>query len=410
MVDTEFCEAAQCCQLVLKMENDMNATVSFDYRNLSLKDLGVRAIQTKTGKHVVRGISLDGDEVNPSNRFWTSIFAKYGFNSQFFKYFDYGEVFERIASRNGTDKVRVCVETRHIPAKDGGTTARKTVLAATGVDRPLLKYEELSGLVKDFGGDRLQYSDGILSSVHSPRIDGGDFQIGGDSFCNKFSLHSPIDGFGNPNLYLMLLRQVCGNGAIGFAKAFRSQVAVGKGESGVFALSKALDGFNNEEGFAAIRQRFESAQLSWASVYETAQLYRTLVKAANTGGITGGRSILTDRFNVSAGLPTVTEELPILSAFHRLTGDTALTYGISNLDILTVKRQRTLPVKCTVYDALNFATEVATHHATPDAARSLQAWVGQLVSGEYDMEGTKEKFADFADFHVDKARLAVAAN
>jgi hypothetical protein len=383
--------------------------VSFDYRNVSLKDIVVRAEQKKTGKHVVRAISLDGDDTQPSSRFWTSIFAKYGFNSQFFKYFDYSEVFDRIADRNGSDKVRVCVETKKIPTQAGGVTERKTVLAATGVDRPLLKYDELSGLVKDFGGDQLQYSGGILSSTHSPRIDGGEFTINGDSFCNKFSLHSPIDGFGNPNLYLMLLRQICGNGAIGFTKAFRSQVAVGKGESGVFALTKALDGFNNEEGFAAIRQRFESAQSSWASVYETAQLYRTIAKAANTGGITGGKSILTDRFNSNVE-GSVTEELPILSAFHKLTGDTALTYGISNLDSLTVKRQRTLPVKCTVYDALNFATEVATHHANPEAARSLQAWVGQLISGEYDMEGTKEKFGDFADFHVDKAKLAIAAS
>ena len=382
--------------------------VSFDYRTVSLKDLVVRAEAKKSGKSLVRSISIDGDDVNPSTRFWTSIFAKYGFNSQFFKYFDYGEVFDRIADRNGSDKVRVCVENRAIKTEKGETN-RKTALAATGVDRPLLKYEDLSGLVKDFGGDQLQYSAGILSSTHSPRIDGGEFTINGDSFCNKFSLHSPIDGFGNPNLYLMLLRQICGNGAIGFAKAFRSQVAVGKGESGVFALTKALDGFNNEEGFAAIRQRFESAQSSWASVYETAELYRTIAKAANMGGITGGKSILTDRFNSSVD-GAVTQELPILSAFHKLTGDTALTYGISNLDALTVKRQRTLPVKCTVYDALNFATEVATHHSTPEAARSLQAWVGQLISGEYDMEGTKEKFSDFADFHVDKARLAIAAN
>jgi len=382
--------------------------VSFDYRTVSLKDLVVRSEVTKTGKNVVKAVSLDGDDVQPSQRFWTSIFAKYGFNNQFFRYFDYPEVFGRIADRNATDQVRICVETRNIKTEKGNRE-RKTVLAATGVDRPLLKYDEISHLIKDYGGEQLQYANGIISATHSPRIDGGEFKIGGDTFCNKFSLQAPIDGFGNPNLYLMLLRQICSNGAIGMAKAFRSQVAVGKGESGVFALTKALDGFNNEEGFAAIRQRFESAQNSWASVYETAQLYRTIAKAANQGGITGGKSFLTDKWGAKTE-GAVTEELPILSAFHKMTGDTALTYGISNLDSLTVKRQRTLPVKCTVYDALNFATEVATHHANPEAARSLQAWVGQLISGEYDMEGTKEKFGEFADFHVDKARLAIAAS
>lgn len=379
--------------------------VTFDYRNVSLKDLVVRAEVTKTGKHKINAISLDGDDVNPSTRFWTSIFAKYGFNSQFFKYFEYGEVFNRIAERNGSDKVRVCVETK---ALDGGKE-RKTALAATGVDRPLLKHDELVGLMKEFGGDQVQYSSGILSSVHAPRLDGGDFKVAGDDFCNRFQLQAPVDGFGNPNLYLMLLRQICGNGAVALTKAFRSQVAVGKGENSVFALTKALEGFNNEEGFAAIRERFESAANSWASVYETAQLYRTIAKAANTGGIRGGKSVLTDKWG-SKIEGAVTEELPILSAFHKMTGDVAMTYGISNLDALTVKRQRTLPTKCTVYDALNFATEVATHHATPEAARALQAWVGQQVAGEYDMEGTKEKFGDFADFHVDKAKLLIAAS
>lgn len=389
-------------------DDEMSDNCSFEYRNVSLKDLVVRAEVTKTGKHKVNAVSLDGDDVNPSARFWTSIFAKYGFNNQFFKYFDYGEVFNRIAERNGSDKVRVCVESRVIDTKKGQTT-RRTALAATGVDRPLLKYDELVGLVKDFGGDQVQYANGIISSVHAPRIDGGEFSISGDSFCNRFSLQTPVDGYGNPNIYLMLLRQICSNGAIGMTKAFRSQVAVGKGESGVFALTKAMEGFNNEEGFAAIRQRFESATSSWASVYETAQLYRTIARVANQGGITGGKSVLTDKWKSNVE-NSVTEELPILSAFHKMTGDVALTYGISNLDSLTVKRQRTLPTKCTVYDALNFATEVATHHANPEAARSLQAWVGQLISGEYDMEGTKEKFSEFADFHVDKARLAIAAS
>lgn len=382
--------------------------VTFNYRNVSLKDLIVRAEVQKTGKHKISAVSLDGEDVQPSQRFWTSIFAKYGFNNQFFRYFDYGEVFNRIADRNGSDKVRVCVETRNIETKNG-STVRKTALAATGVDRPLLKHDELVGMVRDFGGEQVQYANGIISSVHAPRIDGGEFDISGDSFCNRFSLQTPVDGYGNPNIYLMLLRQICANGAIALTKAFRSQVAVGKGESGVFALTKAMEGFNNEEGFAAIRQRFESATNSWASVYETAQLYRSIAKAANQGGITGGKSVLTDKWGSKVD-GSVTEELPILSAFHKMTGDVALTYGISNLDSLTVKRQRTLPTKCTVYDALNFATEVATHHSTPEASRSLQAWVGQLISGEYDMEGTKEKFGEFADFHVDKARLAIAAS
>src|SRR5690242_21369888 len=49
----------------------------------------------------------------------------------------------------------------------------------------------------------------------------------------------------------------------------------------------------------------------------------------------------------------------------------------SNLDALSAKRQRTLPARCKVYDLLNFASEVATHHATPAGERGLQGFVGR---------------------------------
>jgi hypothetical protein len=54
-----------------------------------------------------------------------------------------------------------------------------------------------------------------------------------------------------------------------------------------------------------------------------------------------------------------------------------------------------------VYDLVNFATEVATHYANPSTSRLLQAWVGGLISGEFDMESTKDRFAEFKDFHID---------
>ena len=41
---------------------------------------------------------------------------------------------------------------------------------------------------------------------------------------------------------------------------------------------------------------------------------------------------------------------PIIAAFHRMTGDVSQIYGLANVDALSVKRQRTLPVNCTVYD------------------------------------------------------------
>jgi hypothetical protein len=67
------------------------------------------------------------------------------------------------------------------------------------------------------------------------------------------------------------------------------------------------------------------------------------------------------------------------------------------------KRQRTLPAgPCTVYDLLNFASEVATHHSDEYGSRCCQAWIGQLVSGEYDLELSRQSFGEFKDFFMER--------
>ena len=88
--------------------------------------------------------------------------------------------------------------------------------------------------------------------------------------------------------------------------------------------------------------------------------------------------------------------------FYRMTGNLNELYGLANLDALSNKRQRVLPARCRVYDLLNFASEIATHHSTPEGARSMQACIGTLISDEYDLEGTAETATEFADFFVQK--------
>src|SRR5438445_155010 len=93
-----------------------------------------------------------------------------------------------------------------------------------------------------------------------------------------------LDGYGRPSVYLSLLRLVCSNGAVGYSPAFRSELSVGRGDDGVaFALTRVLDGFNNEDGYAALRQRFESAAKSWASVNEAQKLYKLLARLHGRG-------------------------------------------------------------------------------------------------------------------------------
>jgi hypothetical protein len=89
-----------------------------------------------------------------------------------------------------------------------------------------------------------------------------------------------------------------------------------------------------------------------------------------------------------------------------MTGDLTQLYGLANVDALSVKRQRTLPTRAKVYDLLNFASELATHHTTEMGGRVVQAYIGELISGEYDLEGTAEQFSDWRDFFVGSDQTA----
>lgn len=84
-----------------------------------------------------------------------------------------------------------------------------------------------------------------------------------------------------------------------------------------------------------------------------------------------------------------------------MTGDVSQIYGIANVDTLSSKRQRSLPVCCSVYDLLNFTSELATHHLRNESARQMQAAIGTLVSFEFDLEGSLNSFGKFKDFFVE---------
>jgi hypothetical protein len=55
-----------------------------------------------------------------------------------------------------------------------------------------------------------------------------------------------------------------------------------------------------------------------------------------------------------------------------------------------------------MYELMNFATEVSSHHAEAAGSRRLAGWFGTTVSNEFDLEGTRDQFGDFADFHMGK--------
>ena len=370
---------------------------------ISIKD--IRVIKPEKGQDQKASsipVEINGEVIQTQQRFWTSLFSRYGFNSQFFKYFNHDEVFDRIHSTEKNDKIRICIER--------GEDKTGRMLAVSNPTKPIADLDTVRDLLERYEGERLTYHNGEISALHSPRI-GGSSMIGGDLFHNKFSVHVPIDGYGQTNLYLAMLRQICSNGAVAISRAFRSTLQLGKSDDSVIpTLVRALDSYNNDEGFHALRARIESSTSSWASVFEAAGLYRELIRmhlsdelstdAPTSPMISGLVQSVTARTGKYYDSERLNESTPVLQAFHKMTGDTSVLYGIANSDALSIKRQKNLPVKCTVYDMLNFATEVSTHHSTPSGQRRLQGYFGTAVSNEYDLEGTQKEFPDFADFHL----------
>jgi len=343
---------------------------NFEYGMARVRDFRVSAERDlKTNRVMVKSLELHGEPVAPTRRFWKSLFMRFGFSESVFRYFDHAEVFQRIADRAPSDTVRFCIE------RGGAQGAR--LLSVSNPKRPVITHDAVRHLLDDYQGREINYSEGIVTSTHRPRSGDCDFEIGGDRFKHRFVMETPIDGFSQPRIYLSFLRMLCSNGAIGYSRAFRSDISLGKDIG--HCITRALESYDNGEGYAGLRQRFESSQTSWASLNECNKLYKLLFKAERSRGLKK---------------PTIVKD------FHKLTGQLNLIYGLTNLDALSEKRLRVLPAKCRVYDLINFASEVATHHADQATSRTLQAHIGTLISDEYDMEGTAIEAQEFADFFV----------
>ncbi len=353
---------------------------TFDYGFTSVGQLQVtEAERSKAGRLTIRALEVDGRPVRPTGRFWRSLFTRYGISETIFRYFSPAEVFGRISERSSDDDIRYCIECREGSADH--------LLAVTNPRRPVITGRQVEEVVAEHDAIEREYADGIITSQHIPRLGDRPFSIRGDRFAHRLVLETPVDGFSHPKIFLSFLRQVCSNGMVGYGRAFRSDISLGQDIG--HCIGRALAGFDNGEGYAAMRQRFESAQHSWASVRECGELSKRLTQMSD------GRSLKTDDWSRD---------------FHRMTGNLNTIYGLANLNALSQKRQRVLPTRCRVYDLMNFASEMATHHATTGARRTLQAFIGSLISEEYDLEGTAESVTDFADFFVTADSVDVSLN
>lgn len=337
--------------------------VKLEYRTVRLSELvPVSHFDEKRNKNIFTGLDLDGLlEVTP--RFKTSFLSRYQFSDNIFRYFGVEEVLERVSKTVASDSLRLCIERGR---EDAGQGFTGRLLAVSKPDGATMEYATADDVIRHYGGLDVNYVDGVITSTHSPAASGENaIAIAGDEHFCRYQLHTPIDGYGRANIYLSLLRTVCTNGAVGYARAFRSELNGGKDMLGT--LVRALESFDAVDEYDGLHQRFNSAVTTFASLRDARRLYDLLARLSHSG------------------------ELKVKGAFrtfHQLTGDYQREYGIPNFSTLTEKKLRTLKTNASLYQMFNFASELATHHAGPAGSKMLQAYIGSTVSTEYDLEGS----------------------
>ena len=357
-----------------------------------------RQARNKQATPKVKRILVDGNEMKINQRFLTSMCALYGFSPSIFTYFSPDELVSRIMQvRTGSSRIRIAVEHKDGVPMALGVTKPTKPLIDTNLLRGILQRVKPSLVRPDDNTDAeslVEYSDGVVTSWHAPRLE-SDFKIGDDLYQSRFVVETPIDGYGLPSAYISLLRVVCVNGAVGYAKAFRSQIQLGTEIGDAPAtMERFVDSFNSEEGYAALRQRFEVATKSPVSLNEYASIYELL----------RGSAFKTLHQN-DKGEEAAPWASQVSDKLEKLCGGIE-RYGVVNFDALSQKKRQLIPTNARMYDLLNLVTEVATHHADTIQGRKLQAWVGTTVSQEYDLEGVLADTEDPTDLFLGKKAKA----
>jgi len=350
--------------------------VKIQYQVNNIRDIqAVQTVNEKTGKRSVDSVRIGDREVEVSSRFWNSLFSKYGFSKNTFNYFEPAEVFNRIAERRSDDKIRVCL------ASGDDEVGAPTALAISNHAKPVHEYDAVLELLEGYElNGAIRYGNGIVSATHTPTAE-RSFDIKGDQFNPRYQTVIPIDGYGSPEVALGWDRVVCSNGVVVFGKVFSNKISGGSDmDAGLRRIANVCENYGNDEGYDALRRRLVSASESYASVLECSDAMKLVTRCLGSTGI--ARADVRDSFD----------------KFELVAGNPAMMYGLVTQTSASSKRLASLPSRATVYDLINFITEMSTHKFEAEIERrKVYGHVGQLLSGEFDLEGTAAGGRDFID-------------
>ena len=326
------------------------------------------------GDKGIESINYCGEKYHITPRFRKSLAAQFGLPSGVYSLFSPQEVMERAAAVQPDLRLRLTVDREEGAAL--GVTERK------GVPVPI-RY-----IMNTLGDDpRLQeltYRDGVLSA----RLNLGEkWEVKNDS---AYHIHAecriPVDGYGRPEMNLATWRQVCENGAVAEAPIFRTKMEIKDNDGSHFA--RLLKSFANPEGVELLQERMAQAAETKASVGELYALEGVVRKIVPAGH---NQLVLRDRL-------------------HEMALNPCVRYGVTELGKIGQKKRSLLPVDCSVSDLLNFASELATHHARIITdAKPLHAYTGTLLAKGFDLEDIYHNSQRTSRFYMNDLDIDQAA-
>ena len=351
-------------------------------------------------KRSVESLTIAGTEVKHSKRFGDSFIGIIGQSNSVFNLYEPSEVVERYIKCNTNARIKV---TAVVDKND-----QLNALAAVNPNANIFDPSEFVQILRDNGVNMMEvgYDNGSVTTVHTPILP-KNFLVAGDDMTSKFMLHTPLDGYGSVTSYLAIIRAICANLGILMDEAFASGTKIGKGKgkdkkpkiSRLDQLSRFLATFNNEEGYDAVVERFTKSRVTSASLedyYKIAGTIRTVVKDGGTAANVGPASW--NSMGLRDGVPVSYEEIRSRLGILAGGGERHINeqYGFVSIDQIHQKRRQTTYTDTTVYELINFATEVSTHLLNEGGRRVLNSVIGKIVvsSGGYDLENLDERKYD----------------
>jgi hypothetical protein len=326
-------------------------------------------------KVVPANVVIDNEQYGFSNRFGTSLCSQYGLSPSIFQLFSYDEVFERLLATDTTKGHNV----RYAVDSDG------KLLGLSSVNKNVIDSDTVKSVIGMKKPWNIRYGNGVVELIFNANIN--DKVYGGEDFGFTYSISIPIDGYGNASSNVGWLRFICSNGAIAISTVLRNIISVPNAKKNNIIganmsthLLRYVENFNDSDGFEVLKQRLESSVTTPASIDEIRKAVKVIDR---TGAFKSGNE---EKGTDGTLLPTTIAHETIKT----LADNVNMTYyGLSSYDEVSEKKRKLLPTKMTTHDLMNFMSEYGTHKLNnADDKRVVDAFLGELIANEYDLEGT----------------------